>query len=203
MKHIPHAPNTTAWLSPLGRHTSCVRPASRPHPRAAQEHAARVCEFLHRLNERHGITSRREFVMTAFARQNWPGAADTRSVEGLAVVLLPVAIVIITAPARTLRQSVLEHLIDDRDGIDDQRIICRANPQPDQMEKIAARRCCGRDGWPPPLAISILACSDRQSASGLVRVGGSDAHVMPRHALHKFARLVTVHSSRCADSQSA
>jgi hypothetical protein len=37
-----------------------------------------------------------------------------------------------------LRQIVFEHLINDRDGINDQRIIRRPHSQPDQLEKIAA-----------------------------------------------------------------
>ena len=81
--------------------------------------------------------------MAAFARQNRPGAAFTRSIEGAAVGLLPIAIVIVAPPARALRQIALEHLINHRDGINDQRIIRRTDAQPDKMEKIAADDIAG------------------------------------------------------------
>jgi hypothetical protein len=37
-----------------------------------------------------------------------------------------------------LGQIALEHLINHRDGIDNQRVICSPDPQPDKMKKIAA-----------------------------------------------------------------
>jgi hypothetical protein len=76
--------------------------------------------------------------MTALAGQNGPGASDTCPVEGAPIVLLPITVVIVTAPARALRQIVFEHMIDDRDGIDYQWIIGRTDSQPDQLQKIPA-----------------------------------------------------------------
>jgi hypothetical protein len=76
--------------------------------------------------------------MTAFARQNGPGAADTCPVEGAPIVLLPITVVIVTTPARALRQIVFEYVINNRDGIDYQRIIGRTDSQPDQLQKIPA-----------------------------------------------------------------
>ena len=76
--------------------------------------------------------------MTAFARQNGPAATFTCSVIGAAVGLLAIAIVIVAPPARPLRQIAFEHVIDHREGIDDQRIIRSTHPQPDEVEKIAA-----------------------------------------------------------------
>jgi hypothetical protein len=61
-----------------------------------------------------------------------------------------------------LRQIVFEHMINDRDGIDDQRIIRRPHSQPDQLEKIPADDISG-GCWPPPLAISMTACWDQPS----------------------------------------
>jgi len=37
-----------------------------------------------------------------------------------------------------MRQIMFKYLIDDRDRVDDQWIICRTRSQPDQLEKIPA-----------------------------------------------------------------
>src|SRR5580704_13109490 len=74
--------------------------------------------------------------MTAFTGQNWPGASDTRSVKSAAVVLLPIAIMIVAAPAWALGQIVFEHCVYDRDRVHDDGIIRRPHPKPDQLEKI-------------------------------------------------------------------
>ena len=69
--------------------------------------------------------------MAALARQNRPAATDSRAVESAAVMFLPVAIVIVTAPARTLRQVALEQVINDFNRIAHNRVVRRADAQPD------------------------------------------------------------------------
>ena len=89
-------------------------------------------------NERHWIASGSEFVVAALARQNRPRTADARSIESAAVILLPIAIVIVAAPARPLRQIALEHAIDDFERIAHDGIVRGTNAQPHQVKKIAA-----------------------------------------------------------------
>ena len=126
--------------------------------------------------------------MAAFAGQNRPRTANTRSVESAAVVFLPVAIVIVTTPARALRQIVFEHLINDCDGINNQRIIGRAHAQPDQLEKIPA------DNIPGGVLAAAVGDLDDGGVGisrpiGLLRDGGGDAHIVPRFSLHEFAAI--------------
>ena len=66
-------------------------------------------------------------LVTALARQNWPAATFTRSVIGIPVGLLAIAIMIVAPPARPLRQFAFANLVNHRDGIDHQRIIGSAN----------------------------------------------------------------------------
>src|SRR5437763_17211821 len=54
--------------------------------------------------------------MTAFAGQNRPTAADTAAVKSAAVVFLPIAIVIIATPPRSLRQAAFNHPVNDFDS---------------------------------------------------------------------------------------
>src|SRR5438105_13432694 len=82
-------------------------------PQLLADHAACIGEFFHRRNERHWITSGREFVVAALARQDRPRTTDTGLIEGAAVILLPIAVMIVPPPAWPLRQVVLEHAIND------------------------------------------------------------------------------------------
>src|ERR1035441_6547005 len=99
-------------MGPAQRHgRTCGQPALHSPfrqvggvPQLFADHAAFVGELFHRGNKRFGIAPGREFVMAALARQNRPAAAYSRAVESTAVMLLPVAIVIVAAPAWTLRQ---------------------------------------------------------------------------------------------------
>src|SRR5512145_2086181 len=102
-------------------------------PQLLAEHATLVGELFHRRNERNRIASGSDLVMAALARQNRPRTADARPIEGATVILLPIAIVIVTAPARTLRQVVLEHAIDHFDRITHDGIVRRTNAQPHEV----------------------------------------------------------------------
>ena len=125
--------------------------------------------------------------MAALARQNRPAAADARAVEGAAVLLLPIAIVIVAAPARTLRQVALEQAIHDRDGIPHEGIVRRTNAQPHQVKKIAADHV--------PCRTETAAVGDGEHRGvgigvriGRVRIRGIDANVMTRETLRPAHR---------------
>src|SRR4029077_1000681 len=60
------------------------------------QHPAFIGKIFHRLDERLRVPAGSQFVMAAFASQNRPATTYARSVESAAVILLPVAIVIIT-----------------------------------------------------------------------------------------------------------
>ena len=87
-------------------------------PELLWQHAAVVGEFFQRLDKRQRIASGGQLVMTAFARQNRPGAAFPGPIVSAAVRLLSIAIVIVAPPTGALRQIAFEHLIDYREGID-------------------------------------------------------------------------------------
>ena len=76
--------------------------------------------------------------MAALARQKRPRTTNACSIEGAAVILLPIAIVIVAVPARTLRQVALEYAIDDFDLIAHDGIVRSTDAQPHQVKKIAA-----------------------------------------------------------------
>jgi hypothetical protein len=66
-------------------------------------------------NKQHRIATGSEFVLAAFSRQNRPAPAHSGSVVSAAVIFLAVAVVIVTTPARALRQVVLENAINHFD----------------------------------------------------------------------------------------
>src|SRR5438309_1228063 len=97
-----------------------------------------VCKVFQRLDERHRIASGSQFVMAALSRQNRPAAAHAAAVKSAAVVFLPIAIVIVATPPRSLRQVAFNHPVNDFDGVAHDRIVGAANSEPDEVEEIAA-----------------------------------------------------------------
>ena len=87
-----------------------------------------------------------------------------------------------------MRQIVFEHMINDRDGIDDQGIIGRPHAEPHQLEKIPADNVPGG-----ALAAPVGNLDDRRVGIlrpiGLLRDGGRNAHIMPRFARHEFTLI--------------
>ena len=123
--------------------------------------------------------------MAALARQNRPRAADTRAVESAAVILLPIAIVIVAAPARTLRQVALEQAIDDRDGIPHEGIVRRTDAQPHQVKKIAA------DNVPRRMDAAAVGDGEHRGVGigvriGRLRIRGIDPNVMAPEPFDQF-----------------
>src|SRR6516164_4445257 len=94
-------------------------------------------EVLNCTQERSSVMSRGDFVVTALAGQQWPWTtlAPTR-VPG-PVIALAKAIMIIPAPARSIRRVHFEHRIDDAKRIFDERMVRAANTVTNQLEKTA------------------------------------------------------------------
>src|ERR1700746_353708 len=76
-------------------------------PNLFGEHATLVGKLFDRGDERFWIATGNELVMATFSRQNWPAPAYAGSVVSASVIFLTVAVVIVTTPARTLRQVML------------------------------------------------------------------------------------------------
>src|SRR6516162_5707165 len=107
-------------------------------PKLFGDHAADISEVFHCLDERHWIPPGGELVMAALTRQDRPCPPDAGPVIGAAVILLPVPIVIVAAPAWTLRQISLDDTVNDLYRIAYYRIVRIANAQPDKMKEISA-----------------------------------------------------------------
>src|SRR5262245_28814765 len=76
--------------------------------------------------------------MAAFARQNRPRMPNARPVDRAAIGTLAMAVVIVTAPARALRQVMLERAIDYLDRIAHNGIVRIADAETHQVQEIAA-----------------------------------------------------------------
>jgi hypothetical protein len=115
--------------------------------------------------------------MPALAGQNRARADDAGSIERTAVILLTIAVVIVAAPARTLRQVTLEQAIHDRDGIAHDGIVRRTNAQAHQVKEIAP------DNVPGGMRATAIGnsehCRVRVSVGiGPLRIGGIDSNVV-------------------------
>src|SRR5262245_35555288 len=76
-------------------------------PNLFGQHAACVGEIFHRPDELLRVAPGGKLVVPAFSCQNRPASAHAGSIVSAAVIFLAVAVVIITTPARALRQVVL------------------------------------------------------------------------------------------------
>src|SRR5277367_4272240 len=75
--------------------------------------------------------------MSALPRQTAPTAAYPGTIKSAAIVLLSITIVIIAAPARALREVVLDDPVKDLNRVEHNRVLRAAYAEPDQMKKIA------------------------------------------------------------------
>ena len=76
--------------------------------------------------------------MGALAGQQRPGATDAGSVERPAVGVFAVPVTLIAMPRRTARRVDLERRVDDLHRVHDARIICRAQPEAHERERVEA-----------------------------------------------------------------
>src|SRR5207249_10994482 len=103
-------------------------------PELFGEHPTLVGKLFYCLDEGHRIAADRQFVMAAFSRQNRPAATDARPIEGAAIILFPVAIVIVATPAGALWQVAFEDPIDDFDWVAHDRIVWTANAESHEVK---------------------------------------------------------------------
>ena len=122
---------------------SCVRQVG-SIPNLFGKHAALVRKIFDRRDQRFWIATGSEFVMASFSRQNRPAPAHSGSVVSAAILSLAVAIVIVTTPARALRQVVLENAINYFDRVAHERIVRPSNAITNQMKEIAAHNISRR-----------------------------------------------------------
>src|SRR5271156_4571739 len=73
--------------------------------------------------------------MRSLPRQQRPGAPLAESLEGAAVMPLPIAIVVVASPAWPLRGIDLQHMIDHLESIHDHGIVRPAHAITHQLQK--------------------------------------------------------------------
>src|SRR5882757_6325351 len=76
-----------------------------------------------------------QFVVSSLAGQDRTRAPLTRSIVGIPIFLLAVAVVVVTPPRVPERRFDLQTMIDYLQRIDDQRIVSAPNAVPHQFEK--------------------------------------------------------------------
>src|ERR1051325_9832638 len=86
-------------------------------------------------NVRLRITPGSQLVVASLTRQQRPRTADTPAVIRGAILTLAEAVVIVTAPARTVRRVDLEYLINSTQRVLDQWIMGITNTIADEFEK--------------------------------------------------------------------
>ena len=155
-------------------------------PQLFTDHATPVCEFFHCGNERLGITSGSQFVVTAFSRQNWPATTHARAVESAAIVFLTIAIVIVATPSRALRKVVFDHAVNHLERVPHNRVVGAANSESDKVKKISSDDISRR--------MKAAAIGDLDHGCVRVRmgirsrgIGRIDSNVMARKTRNQFA----------------
>ena len=81
-------------------------------PELLREQATGAGKGFHVADVGLRIAPRRDFVVGPFSRQQRPGTSNARGAEGLALVTLAVAVVVVAAVARAIGEVVLENGID-------------------------------------------------------------------------------------------
>src|SRR5438128_747223 len=91
-------------------------------------------KFLKRAEIRTSIPVSGEFVMAALARQQRPCTPFPPILVTFAVLPLPVAIVVITAPTRTERCINLQHCVNNTKRVMDDDVVGATNSVANQFE---------------------------------------------------------------------
>src|ERR1700751_5298605 len=115
--------------------------------------------------------------MAAFSRQNRPAPAYAGSVVSAAVIFLTVAVVIVTAPTRTLRQIVLENAIDYFDRVTHEWIVRCSNAKSHQMNETPAQKI-PRRMQPPAIGDLYHRCVRVSMRIRGSRIGGINTDVV-------------------------
>ncbi len=122
--------------------------------------------------------ARGELVVRAFGGEQRPRPPHAGAVEGTAVVVLAVAVIVVASPGRPTWKVHLEERVDDLHGVHDARIVGGAQAEPHERERV------GTDDVSRRLAaLSRRAVLDRDEARhrrrGVGLVGRRNAHVVP------------------------
>src|SRR5262245_30032950 len=150
-------------------------------PNLFGEHAALVRKIFDRRDKRFWIATGSELVVAAFSRQNRPAPAHSSSIVSAPVSFLAVAVMIVAAPARALRQIVLLNPIDHFNRVKHQRIVWSSNAIAHKMKEIATHDVSRRM---QATAVGDLyhLCVGIGMRIRFVRIGGIDADVVTRNA---------------------
>ena len=128
---------------------------------------------------RLGLAPGGQRVMRALAGQQRPDPADADAVERPPVRLFAVAVEIVAPPARALREIDLQHLVDDRDRVENAGIVGGAQAEPHERERVRADERVGGHRAGSGFVIAHL---DQPVEVGAVRLGRfrRDADVVAR-----------------------
>src|SRR5262245_41670003 len=74
--------------------------------------------------------------MSAFAGKQGPRASDDGAVKWAAIVVLTIAIVIVATPGGAALRLDFEQMIDDLDRVENARVVCRAQAEPNERQRI-------------------------------------------------------------------
>ena len=124
--------------------------------------------------------ARRQFVVRPLADQQGPAPSNALAVESRAVGVLAVPIVGVAVPDGSAGRLHLQQSIDHRDGVDDARVVRRAQPEPHERQSVGADDL---RGWFPALTGGPV-LDRHESFSGRGAIGNlwrGDAHVVALH----------------------
>src|SRR5262249_54167915 len=92
-------------------------------------------ELQHRVEQRPRVAAARRFVLAALAGEKGPESSHAGHIPAAPVFLLPVAVVVVPIPPRTLRRVHLDRPVHDRERRHDARIRWRPDSEPHELEK--------------------------------------------------------------------
>src|SRR5271163_241803 len=90
--------------------------------------SSRTLDYTQQFFSPGGISSR-EFVVSAFARQQRPRPSDTRAVERRAVFMFSITVAVVAIPTEAIGKLHRQQLVDDLDRVQNPRIIRRAQTE--------------------------------------------------------------------------
>jgi hypothetical protein len=81
--------------------------------------------------------------MPALAGQQRPASPAPGSVIGASVIVLAIAVAVVAVPDRTTGRIGLEQRVGHPERIEDQRIVCAAQAETDELEELGADQLVG------------------------------------------------------------
>ncbi len=140
--------HTSGIAEPLGRPGSSPRAGiGGAVPNLFGEQPERAAHRHHRLEIGHHVLARGERVMAALAGQQRPAAALTGAVEGAAVGVFAIAVVVVAVPDRSARRLDLQQRVDRLERVDDVRVVGAAQSVAHQLQEVGRDLGAGRQAW--------------------------------------------------------